>query len=200
MDHPRGLTQGDELSAGSRVWREGAGPLPETTPSFHDRFVDLFEAHFHRLYRYLDRLSGEPELASDLAQETFVKLYRRGSLPDAPEAWLITVAMNLFRNVKSTRSRRLRLLTPARGEGVHSDPPPSPEEAATAEDSRRRVRAAIDRLPERERRMLLLRAEGYSYRDIAVALDLNEASVGVLLARARRAFRQAYGEDAFDAP
>jgi RNA polymerase sigma factor (sigma-70 family) len=64
------------------------------------------------------------------------------------------------------------------------------------------VRAAIDRLPERERRMLLLRAEGYSYRDIAAALDLNEASVGVLLARARRAFREAYGgggEDAVDA-
>ncbi len=171
-----------------------AGPL-----SFHDQFVDLFDAHFHRLYRYLDRLSGEPELAADLAQEAFVKLYRRGTLPDAPEAWLVSVAMNLFRNVKSTRSRRRRLLTLARGEGVHSDPPPSPEQAAASEESRRRVRSAIDRLPVRERRMLLLRAEGYSYRDIAAALDLNEASVGVLLARARRAFRQTY-EDAFNAP
>ncbi len=173
--------------------------LSETTPSFHDRFVDLFNAHFHRLYRYLDRLSGEPELAADLAQEAFVKLYRRGSLPDAPEAWLISVAMNLFRNARSTRSRRRRLLTLARGEGAHSDPPPSPERAAVAEDSRRRVRHAIDRLPERERRLLLLRAEGYSYRDVAAALQLNEASVGTLLARARRAFREIY-EDAFDAP
>ena len=173
--------------------------MPETTPSFHYRFVDLFNAHFHRLYRYLDRLSGEPELAADLAQEAFVKLYRRGSLPDAPEAWLISVAMNLFRNERSTRSRRRRLLTLARGEGVHSDPPPSPDRAAVAEDSRRRVRFAIDRLPEREGHMLLLRAEGYSYRDIAAALELNEASVGTLLARARRAFRETY-EDAFDAP
>ncbi len=173
--------------------------LPETTPPFHDRFVDLFHAHFHRIYRYLDRLSGEPELAADLAQEAFIKLYRRGSLPEAPEAWLISVAMNLFRNVKASRSRRRRLLTLARGEGVHSDPPPSPEQGTAAEDSRRRVRSALDRLPERERRMLLLRAEGYSYRDIAAALELNAASVGVLLARAKRAFRETY-EHAFDAP
>ena len=47
--------------------------------SFHDRCVELFETHFHRLYRYIDRVSGDPELAADLAQEAFIKLYRRGS-------------------------------------------------------------------------------------------------------------------------
>jgi len=154
--------------------------------------VDLFDAQFRRLFRYLDRLSGEPDLAADLAQEAFVKLYRRGSLPDAPEAWLISVAMNLFRNAKSTRSRRRRLLTVDRSQSVLSDPPSSPEQAAAADDLRRQVRSALDRMPERERRMLLLRAGGYSYRDIATALDMNEGSVGVLLARARQAFREIY--------
>ena len=172
---------------------------PEKFPSFHDRFVELFNAHFNRIYRYLNRLSGDRELAADVAQEAFVKLYQRGSLPDAPEAWLISVAMNLLRNAKSTQSRRLMLLTPARGEGVLSDPPLGPDESVEAGDSRRRVRLTLNRLPERERRMLLLRAEGYSYRDIAAALHLNEASVGVLLARARRAFREIY-EESFGAP
>jgi len=197
----RGLVQGyGKAPAGLRARRRGGvRALPESLPSFHDRFVDLFDAHFQRLYRFMNRLSGEPELAADLVQEAFVKLYRRGSLPDAPEAWLISVAMNLFRNEKSTRSRRLKLLTPARSEGALSDPPPSPEEAVQGEDSRRSVRITLDRMPERERRMLLLRAEGYRYRDIAAALELNEASVGVLLARARRAFRKIY-EDSFGAP
>lgn len=172
--------------------REGAVTLPEETPSFHDLFVTLFEAQFHRLYRYMNRLSGEPELAADVVQEAFVRLYRRGSLPDRAEAWLITVAMNLFRNEKSARSRRLRLLTPARGEQILADPPPSPEQAMDMERSSRRVRNALDRMPERERRMLLLQAEGYRYRDIASALELNEASVGVFLARARRTFRKIY--------
>jgi RNA polymerase sigma factor (sigma-70 family) len=164
----------------------------EVDASFQDRFVELFDAHFQRIYRVLDRLSGEPELATDLAQDAFVRLYRRGSLPDKPEAWLIAVAMNLFRNVKSTRKRRLRLLSSARGEAAHSDPPDSPADQLEADAARRRVRDAIDGLPERDRKLLLLRAEGYSYRDIAHALRLNEASVGTLLARARTAFRSAY--------
>jgi RNA polymerase sigma-70 factor (ECF subfamily) len=159
----------------------------------------LFEAHFRRLYRYLDRLSGDPELAADLAQEAFVRLYRRGELPDAPEAWLITVALNLFRNARTTERRRRLLLATASGPESHSEPGPPADHEAAAEESRARVRAAIDRLPDRERRLLLLRAEGYSYRDLAGALELNEASVGTLLARARRAFRAAYGS-APDAP
>ena len=85
--------------------------MTETTASFDDQFAAQFEAHFNRLFRYLDRLSGEPELAADLVQEAFIKLYRRGSLPDAPGAWLISVAMNLFRNERSTQGRRRRLLT-----------------------------------------------------------------------------------------
>lgn len=169
------------------------------TSPFQDRFVALFETEFHRLFRYLDRLSGEPELAADLAQEAFVRLHRRGSMPDRPEVWLITVALNLFRNVKSTAARRRRLLTMARAEAVLADPMPTPDEAAEQTDCCGRVRAAIDSLPERERRLLLLRAEGYSYRDMASALELNEASIGTLLARAKRAFRGAY-EDGLHAP
>jgi RNA polymerase sigma factor (sigma-70 family) len=172
---------------------------PEKPASFHERFVELFDSHFPRIFRYLNRLSGDRELAKDVAQETFVKLYRRGFLPDSPEAWLISVAMNLFRNAASTRARRLRILTPERGERVLGDPPPSPDQGAEAEDSRRRVRAVLDRMPERERQILLLRAEGYTYRDVAAALQLNESSIGVLLARARRSFRELY-EECFGAP
>ena len=47
--------------------------------------------------------------------------------------------------------------------------------------------------------MLLMRAEGYSYHEIAQALAIAEASIGTLLARAKRDFRQRY-EDAVDAP
>lgn len=127
-----------------------------------------------------------------------MKLHHRGFLPDSPEAWLVTVALNLLRNVKSSGRRRARLLTLTRAEALHSDPAPAPDQATEAEATRRRVRATIDQLPERERELLLLSAEGYSYRDIAATLALNEASVGVFLARARTAFRELYagGSDA----
>ena len=166
------------------------------TPPFQDRVVELFHAHFHRLVRYLDRLSGDPELAADLAQEAFIKLHQRGSIPDRPEAWLITVAMNLFRNARSTSARRRRLLTPARSEAALGDPMPTPIQCAEAADERDRVRGAIDRLGERDRQILLLHAEGYGYRDLAQALDLHEASIGTFLARAKRAFRAEYEGEA----
>lgn len=168
--------------------------LDKSTAPFREQVAALFETHFQRLYRVMHRLSGEPDLASDLVQESFVKLYQRGSLPDEPGAWLISVAMNLFRNEKGKHRRRLRLLTVERGERSLGDAPPSPEEAAMSGDSRRDVRAALGVLAERDQRILLLHAEGYRYREIAVALRLNQASVGTLLARARRAFREAYEE------
>jgi RNA polymerase sigma-70 factor (ECF subfamily) len=167
--------------------------MTEKAAPFHDWFVELFNAHFQRLFRFLDRESGDPDLAADLAQETFIRLYRRGAPPDLPSAWLISVALNLFRNERASVDRRRRLLNAARSEGAHSDPAASPEEAAMAESERRRVRLALDRLPERERQMLLLKAEGFRYREIAAALNIKEASIGTLLARATQAFRELHG-------
>ena len=167
--------------------------------TFHEQFVTMFDTAFARVFRFLDRLSADPELAADLAQDVFVRLYRRGAMPDKPDAWLITVALNLFRNARTGRSRRLRLLTFARGEAAHSDPPPAPDMKVEADDAASRVRSALASLSERERRLLLLSVEGFSYRDIATATGVRETSVGVFIARAKQAFRTAY-EDAFHAP
>lgn len=155
-------------------------------------FAELFEIEYPRLFRYLDRVSGDPDLAADLAQEAFVRLYRRGAMPEQPGVWLITVGLNLFRNDRTTRARRTRLMARAGAEGVFPHAAPTPVEAQVAGDMSGRVRSALSRLPDREQHMLLLRAEGYSYRDIATALNLNESSVGTLLARAKRGFREGY--------
>lgn len=170
-----------------------AGRSPMRAASFDGAFTEAFATHFEQVYRYLNRLSGDPDLAADIAQEAFVRLYQRQSLPETPAAWLITVAMNLLRNAATQRARRERLLTAGRAEAVLADPPASPAEAAIGGDLSPRVRAALDSLPERDRSMLLLRAEGCTYSDIAAVLGANEASIGTLLARAKRGFRDAYG-------
>lgn len=164
-----------------------------------EAFIALFRDSFEPLCRYLNRLAGDVDLASDLAQEAFVRLYRRPSLPEDPNAWLFTVATNLFRNAKTKRGNRARLLSRSRGLRAHSDPLPAPDEHTEAGDERRRVRAALDRVAVRERSILLLAAEGYSYREIARILDLREASVGTLLRRAKDALRRAYELESIDA-
>jgi RNA polymerase sigma-70 factor (ECF subfamily) len=168
----------------------GLNPPRGTESLFDDDFRALFDMHHARIYRFLDRISGDPELAADVAQDAFIRLYRRGALPRSPEAWLITVSMNLYRNARTGAARRARLLSAFRSAAVAGDAPPAPDEEVAALETRRRVRHAIELLPEREQRLLLLRAEGFRYADIARALRLNEASVGTLIARARRAFRE----------
>ena len=163
--------------------------------SFEELFRQEFERRYTSLHRYLSRLSDDPALAADIAQEAFVRLYQRGSMPDDTGAWLATVANNLFRNDVQGRKRRTRIMDGERATLVLADPPLLPDIQAESNERKSYVRAALDTIPIRDRQLLLLRYEGYSYREIAVALDITESSVGTLLARAKDAFRRVLQED-----
>jgi RNA polymerase sigma-70 factor (ECF subfamily) len=165
----------------------------ERPPGFEEAFCRLFDQQFPSLFRYLHRLTGDGDLADDLAQEVFVRLYQRASLPDDTRGWMGAVAHNLLRDHKRTAKRRLHLME-TRPEAVTPDGPTRPDENLLADEKRQAVRIALDKLSERDRRMLLLRHEGYSYRELAHALGVNETSVGTLLLRATAAFHTAFGE------
>ena len=167
-------------------------PIEGATANLFDReFRHVFDREFESLFRYVDRWSGDAALAADVAQETFIRLYHRGRLPEDLRAWLVSVANNLLRDEHRRVARRERLLgrdssTEAAGASEHR-----PDARLLAQERRRAVRAALDELPARERALLLLRYEGYSYRELGQALHIREASVGTLLLRARERFRAA---------
>ncbi|MGH7603791.1 MAG: sigma-70 family RNA polymerase sigma factor [Gemmatimonadaceae bacterium] len=165
----------------------------ETPPDFEEAFCALFDHQFPSLFRYLHRLTGDADLAEDLAQEVFVRLYQRGSVPDDPAGWMGAVAHNLLRDHARTAKRRHHLIKGHPGALTPSSPAHA-DASVLADERRVAVRRALERLSERDRRMLLLRHEGYSYREIAHALGINETSVGTLLLRATDAFREAFGE------
>jgi RNA polymerase sigma-70 factor (ECF subfamily) len=162
--------------------------------SFERTFRRLFDEQFPSLFRYLDRLTGDPDLAADLAQEAFVRLYQRGSPPDDVRAWLAAVASNLLRDDRRRAARRGRLLDAHPGDAPLGTGPEAADAVIVADERRGTVRRALDRLPLRDRQILLLRHEGYSYREIAQAVDVAETGVGTLLARATAAFRRAFEE------
>ncbi|MEO8575845.1 MAG: sigma-70 family RNA polymerase sigma factor [Gemmatimonadales bacterium] len=168
--------------------------VAERAQSFDDEFAALFKVQYPRIYRYLDRMSGDPDAAEDLAQETFVRLYQRRSMPDEPSAWLISVGLNLLRNMASSTRRRIELLESNRSEHDSSTGFESAEDATQTHETQARVRRAIDSMDERDKSLLLLRADGYSYKELAAALHLNVASIGTLMARAQRSFRSIYEE------
>jgi RNA polymerase sigma-70 factor (ECF subfamily) len=163
-----------------------------THDAFEVAFARLFDERFVSLYRYLDRLSGDPDLAEDLAQEAFVRLHRRREIPNDARAWLVTVASNLFRDERRRGRRRQNLLARQPADLTLGSPPSSPDDAVERGEQKTQVRNALDRLPLRDRQMLLLRHEGYSYREIANALGVAETGVGTMLIRATEAFREEF--------
>jgi RNA polymerase sigma factor (sigma-70 family) len=146
-------------------------------------FRALFERYHAPLYRYVHRLTGDADLAEDVAQEAFVRLLRNDVPAAEARPWLFTVATNLVRDSARSTARRSRLLAGATAGGSDS---PHPDDAVLRREQQAAVRAALERLPERDRRMLLMRAEGFAYREIAAVIDVAESSVGTLVARALR--------------
>lgn len=177
---------------GAEFPQEMARATHMTARAFESDFRAAFNTRFAELFRVIDRYLGDASLAADIAQETFVRLYRRGEMPDDLRAWLVSVALNLARDEQRRASRRLRLLRRRMEEEPMSEAVPSPEDELLSAERRALVRRALDQLAPRERALLLLREEGYSYRELSIALELTETSVGTLLARAKTAFRRAY--------
>jgi RNA polymerase sigma-70 factor (ECF subfamily) len=154
-----------------------------------------FEAIFAKLYpslfRYLNRLTGDPDVSADIAQEAFVRLLER-PLPEADaRRWLFTVATNLVRDWARAGERRRRLL---RDSYQGPAPPARPDEDAERSERIAAVRATLAELAPRDREILLMREEGFRYAEIAEVVGVAPGSVGTLLARALRRFAAAYGE------
>jgi RNA polymerase sigma-70 factor, ECF subfamily len=148
---------------------------------FDSVFADLYPS----LFRYLHRLTGDGDVAEDIAQEAFVRLLRQELPDDEVRPWLFTVAMNLVRDRARKTERRQRLLTTAPELVTRS---PLPDEEMQRTERITAVRAVLDRIPERDRQLLLMREEGFKYDEIARVIGVAPASVGTLIARALRKF------------
>jgi len=152
-------------------------------------FDDLFERLYPSLYRYLHRLTGDADVAEDIAQETFVRLLRQQLPEEEIRPWLFTVAMNLVRDRARKNERRQRLLGGAPTMvSVEMRADDRVEQAEQIES----VRVALQKLSERDRQLLLMREEGFKYEEIAAAVGVAPASVGTLIARALKRFIKAY--------
>ncbi len=154
----------------------------------------LYDAQYPRLFQYLDRLSGDPELAADVAQEAFVRLFTRGAMPEQSGAWLVTVATNLLRDEARRTSRRRRLLEAAPDAVPLPASSTDPAAELLASERRDAVRRLLAELAPRDRQALLMRHAGYSYREIAAALSLAETGIGSVLLRAMKSFRKVYND------
>lgn len=154
----------------------------------------VYEDSYEDLVRFLYRVVWEDDRAHDLAQETFVRALRHD--PDDPRAWLFSVARNLARDEARSAIRQRRHLALVRREEAGRAEEDA-EQAMEREQRRESVRAALARLSERDREILLLWDAGLSYDEIAEQTGLARGAIGTTLSRARRRLVEAHetGED-----
>ncbi len=132
---------------------------------------------------YVSNLTGDPEMARDVVQDTFIKLYAQDPARlDGPglKAWLFTVcrhrALDLLR-----RRRRLVSLEDSLMDDL-ADPQPPPDRHAADADETAFVLQTFRRLPVNQAEVLRLKFQSaLSYQEIADITGLSASNVGFLI-------------------
>jgi RNA polymerase sigma-70 factor (ECF subfamily) len=159
----------------------------------------LFREHYGRIVSMLARLTGDRAHAEEIAADVFHKLSQRQEMLAEHEdltAWIYRVATNAGLDGIRTNSRR-RKREEAGGYDLHAAAPPDALEDILRQERRSQVRDVLQSLKPREAQLLLLRANGTSYKELARTLGVEPGSIGTMLARAEaefeRKFRGRYG-------
>jgi len=147
-----------------------------------DAFAGFYERSARSLWAYLARVSGDPALADDFAQESYVR-YLAAARPDEGEVagrrYLFRIATNLLRD-------HWRRPVASSIEELPEEIFSNPDRTAQA-DSQAVLGPALAQMRPRDRQILwLAHAEGYSHLEIAQITGLGSASIRLLLFRARR--------------
>ena len=178
-----------------------------------DAFAQLYDRHERRVYGYCLRMLGAPDDAADATQETFVRLLRRLPALEGRDVNFIAYALTTARNACYDAIEARRRVQPVAEPidrsapttrapiGLYAGEPGGisldPERAALLAATRKDVRAANARLPERQREVLALRElEQLSYEQIGEIVHLNENAVAQLISRARIRLREEIRGDA----
>jgi RNA polymerase sigma-70 factor (ECF subfamily) len=161
-------------------------------------FEDLYDELAPRLHRYFLRQTRDVDLADDLVQQTLIKIHRaRGQFLSgaAVVPWAFAIGRRIL--LDHLRQRRRRHEAPT------SDGEP-PEEAAKdpaadalveAQETARRIQAALLRLPESQRVAFeLVKQEGLSFAEAAEVLGTTVSAVKLRAHRAYQALRIVLGD------
>lgn len=162
---------------------------------------DLMERHATPVFHFLCRLTGNEDDANDLAQETFVRVFKSCKSFRAERkfsTWLFTIAANLARNHFRWRARHpnisLEAENPETEQSLGNTLPaksPAPNETAMAEERAAAIRLAVQKLPEELREAIVLcEWEERSVAEAAAILEATPKAVESRLYRARGILRE----------
>jgi RNA polymerase sigma factor (sigma-70 family) len=156
---------------------------------------ELFNEHHAALFRFIARMTNDPEFAQDIVQETFLMLAARPSKYEPlSRARLFQLGHSLARSGLRKRGRRRMLLWGGRFAVPAAAAAQPPDIGLERSEARSAVQRALALLTDRERTILLMREEGFTHREIAAAVGTTTGSVGTMFARALARLESALDE------
>jgi RNA polymerase sigma-70 factor, ECF subfamily len=171
-------------------------------------FEILFDKYKKRVINYCYRYCGHRAVAEELAQETFLRVYKAAERyrPEAQfSTWLFKIAANVCLNeirkpVYNSRIESIEETEEERHDAAlemsDKSPHKMPDMLLETQEEQVLIRKAMDRLPGEQRAALLLRAtEGFSYHEIGMQINRSEKNVKTLIYRARQHIKQILEED-----
>lgn len=192
------MAQRSDLDSGNaNASRQGA---PMSAPAALHWFLHEVLPLEAMLLQYLRHNWRDESDVEDLLQDIYVRVYEaaKKELPDNTKAYLFQTARNLIANrVRDRRVVPMDAVADLDALGVAIDVP-GPDQTLAARDELRRLKEAIETLPPRYRDVVVLRRiRNLSRKEIAVRLNLSEASVSVYLTEGMYALADIlYGEHA----
>ncbi|WFE26697.1 sigma-70 family RNA polymerase sigma factor [Solwaraspora sp. WMMD791] len=162
-------------------------PTPPAPGAVRADLEQVFRSWYPQVVAVAARVLGRRDEAEDVAQEVFLAFGRSAVPVGAAAGWLsVAAAHTALNHIRAGRRRADREVAARGTDEMAAD---VADEVLALED-RRRVRAALARLPHRQAVALVLRHSGLSYAEVAAALDLSPGSVGTTVRRAESALRE----------
>jgi len=147
-------------------------------------FTTIYNKHYTELYRFLLKQREMHGDVADLLQDVFTKLYKElqsGSNIENPRAWLYKVLINSIRtNYQLDKNRSIK------NKEIFINSPKSTNLHESFETNERRniVIQAIAKMPDKEKNILLLYHEGFTYQEMSDIMNIAYSSIGTYVARA----------------
>jgi RNA polymerase sigma-70 factor (ECF subfamily) len=181
---------------------QGSRQGPSGGEAFNRAFGELVRRYKGAIVTYLARYVGDLKTAEDLAQETFVRVFRKIDAYDSRarfSTWLYTIASNLAKDEFKRRKRHPALSFDWQSSGTDDttrsiptleDAQESPERVALQTETSQRVQETLQRIEADDREILILREiQGLKYDEVAEILGVPLGTVKSRIARARVAFK-----------
>lgn len=168
-----------------------------------EAFAALVERYERKVYGLAYRMSGSPDDAADLAQEAFIRIWRklaefRGDSTFSTWVYRVTVNVCLDRRRQDRRRPTVSLDAPSDGasgppERQVADGGPGPDAALESAELHADIQREIARLPAEYRAALVLRdVEGHAYQEIADILSISLGTVKSRISRGRQLLKERF--------